>query len=164
MNHSKAQQIGNIGERWVYDQLVKRGYDITMIPDYLAHCVDLKIGTLPIEVKYARIGYRRKINRNTGERKRYQRWQWNVSQLDNNNRVLFLIAEDENGIKHPFIMPGSVMDTRVNFQIQRHPTEYMGFISGYLNAWETIDFLLEKQYHNDKQLTIYHYLTGETTA
>jgi len=161
MNHCQAQAIGNIGEQWAYDQLTQRGYDVLMVPNYFARCVDLKIGTLPIEVKYARISYRRKVNKRTGEIKRYQRWQWHVGELDSADRVLFLIAEDQAGIRHPFIMPGSVMAHRRQFEISRHPTKYQGLIAGYLNAWETVAFLLEQQYYDDRQLTIYHYITGE---
>ena len=162
MNHCKEQIIGNIGETWAYEQLTKRGYDVLMVPDYFAKCVDLKIGTLPIEVKYARRTFRRKINRKTGEQRWYRRWQWNVAELDAVDRVLFLIAEDEAGIRHPFIMPGSVMAERRQFEISRHPTKYRGFISGFLNAWETVDFLLQQSYYDDRQLTIYHYLTEPT--
>lgn len=162
MNYSRCQIIGNIGERWVYDQLKSRGYDVVTVSNYQSPCVDLTIGTLPIEVKYSRISYRRKINKRTGEVKRYQRWQWDVSKVHSNgDLVLFLIAEDEAMVRHPFIMPGSVMAERIKFEIGRHPTQYKGLISGYLNAWETVDFLLEQSYYDDRQMTIYHALTDE---
>ena len=161
MNYSQCQRIGNIGEQWAYNQLVKRGYEVLLVPDYMANCVDLKIGTLPIEVKYSRINYRRKVNKKTGEIRRYKRWQWNVEQLDNVDRVLILIAEDEAGIRHPFIMPGSTMAHRRQFEIGRHPTKYTGLIAGYLNAWETVELLLKQSYYDDRQLTIYHILTDE---
>lgn len=161
MNHCLTQRTGNIGEQWAYDQLAKRGHDVLMVPDYFAKCVDLKIGALPIEVKYSRISQRRKVNKRTGQVRWYERWQWNVQELDSADRVLILIAEDKAGIRHPFVMPGSVMAHRRNFQISRHPTDYQGLIAGYLNAWETVDFLLQQQYYDDRQLSIYHYITGE---
>jgi len=158
---SPEQIIGNIGEQWVYDQLTKRGYDVRMVPNYQDN-IDLKIGQLPIEVKYSRIGFNRKIDRKTGEIRRYQRWQWNVSQVHGKGDLcLFLIAEDRAGLRWPFIMPGSVMAERDNFQISRHPSKYNGLIAGYLNAWETIDFLLKQQYYDNGQLAMYHLLTDE---
>ena len=161
---SRTQTIGNIGEQWAYDQLTKRGYDVIAVPDYFKGCADLKIGTLPVEVKYSRISYRSK-RLVSGKRRWYKRWQWNVSELDSADRVLFLIAEDKAGIRHPFIMPGAIMADRQQFEISRHPTEYKGFVKGYLNRWETVDLLLAQSYYDDRQFTIYHYLVnGEDNA
>jgi len=156
---SPHQAIGNIGENWVHDQLKKRGHDIQYVTDFFAAKADLRIGLLPIEVKYSRRTFRNHKHEN-GSISRYQRWQWNVSGVNHDDLVLFLIAEDQAGDIYPFIMPGTVMGDRVNFQIQRHPKQYQGLISGFLNKWETIDYMLRKLYKDHRQMDIYEAMSA----
>lgn len=144
---SRDQEIGKLGERWVYDQLTKRGYPVKMITDFFSPAFDMKIGNLPIEVKYALTTYR--VRTRQGLKVHYPRWQWFVHPTYENIKrdwVLVLIAEDEKKIKYPFILPGNLLDGRNQIQLTSHPKRYKGWLNDWQGEWGVITFLLQRPY------------------
>ena len=146
---AKTQITGYAGELWATWQLEQLGYQVRLLSDFCSPGVDALInGVLACEVKFS----------HRGNKKRgvftYPRWVWNVAKVDTKDRVLILIAQDAEGAKHPFIMPGAVMASRTLFEINSHPTQYNGLIKPFLNSWATVDFLLKEGYKNGGQLQL----------
>ena len=143
---SPLQQFGLYGERWVSRKLNDLGYKVSMLPDFCHPACDLIIeGILPCEVKLAR-ATTRKRKKSDGSWTAYRRWQWNVSAIQNGDKVLILIAQDYDSMLYPFIMPANVMEFRPHFQITSHPKKYTGLIAPFLNNWSVVKFLLSKRY------------------
>lgn len=139
-------------ETWVANKLSKMGYDISIPPDFNAKGCDIWVHRpdnayrLCVEVKFSRQG---KIKR------KYPRWQWDVSAIDDKDRVLILIAEDDQGDWFCFVLPGHLMAHRTVWQINSHPTKYQGCIALFLENWETVDFMLNKRYVDPNQLALF---------
>lgn len=144
---SRDQDLGKLGERWAHDQLTKRGWPVKMMPDFQQKSCDMKIGHLPIEVKYALTTYRVKTRQ--GLQVHSARWQWFIHPTYENihqDWVLILIAEDQKKIKYPYILPGNLLDGRNHLQITSHPTKYRGWLNDWRNEWGVIDFLHQQSY------------------
>ena len=140
-------EIGDIGERWVYDQLVKRGYECIFMPSDCENCDILVIGDngrrLPVEVKFARP--------TTRKGRKQPRWQFQIhetAQKMYSDWVLILVCQDSNKIRYPFIIPGQLVSERPHVQITSHPRVYSGWMSKYLDRWDVIDYLLGQEYRN----------------
>jgi len=148
---SPDQKQGIVGERWAYEQLVKRGWPVKQMPYFGNQAYDLKIHNLPIEVKYARTTYRRKQRQ--GLTIYAARWQWFVhpsyEQLNDRDWVLILIAEDQKKIKYPYILPGNILEGRNHLQITSHPKQYKGWLDDWRGEWGIIEFLTQKTYLDD---------------
>lgn len=148
---SPDQKTGLIGERWAYEKLKRLGWPVKLMPDFGNHAYDMQIGKLPIEVKYAQTTYRKKERQ--GLTVHVPRWQWFIhptySKLDDRDWVLILIAEDQKRLKHPFILPGNLLDGRNHLQITSHPTKYSGWLSDWRNEWDVIEFLTQQTYLDD---------------
>jgi hypothetical protein len=140
--------IGLNGEAWVMEQLRKRGYAPT-IPKYHAP-YDLVVDNVPIEVKTARPTKRVKDGRT------YTRWQWHIHPTTydaiQGDWVLILIAQDSTGHRHPYIVPGGIAEPRNQLQITRHPDEFTGWLSAWLNKWDVIDYLSQQIYEKNGPL------------
>lgn len=150
---SNAQKKGLKGERWATEALEKLGYQVIMPSDFFSECCDLVVNnTLCIEVK---LSYQKTLTKQLKHGKaQYPRWQWNVEPVDGKDRVLILIAQDRQGINHPFIMPGHVMAHRTRFEINSHPLDYKGLIAKFLGAWEVVEFMLKSQAEKANDLQI----------
>jgi len=151
---SRDQQVGLSGEIWVARILDKLGYTVTMPPNFQAKCHDLTVNEkLCVEVK---LSYEGSLNRKlkNGNIAKYARWQWDLKDVSNQDCALVLIAADQDGVWHPFIMPSTVMADRVHFQINSHPKAYKGLISKFLGAWEVVEFLLAGNWAEKLDLTI----------
>ena len=135
------------GEKWVYDQLVLKGYNAQFMPVNCANCDILITGDsgqrLPIEVKFAR-----PTSRKAGTS---PRWQFYISDTASDmigDWVLVLVCQDSNKVLYPFIIPGQLVSERPHIQITSHPKVYRGWMSRYLNRWDVIDYLLNQEYRN----------------
>lgn len=148
---SEKQHVGYQGEIYAARELIKRGYSVRVPPDFNTPGVDLIInGVLPVEVKYAKQHWLKR----SASRRLYPRWQWHVSQVDAQDRILILIAETKDGLRHPFIMPGAIMLSRFQFEINSHPQRYKGILAPFLNNWYVIDHILWQRYFEDGQLPL----------
>lgn len=145
---SKDQKTGLQGEWYAYEQLCKRGHKVKMMTDFNHKSYDLKIGQLPIEVKYAKQTFRKKKRK--GLTVFVPRWQWFIhptaKQLNDRDWVLILIAEDHKKIRYPYILPGNILDGRSHLQLTSHPTKYKGWLNDWLKEWGVIEFLAQQSY------------------
>ena len=150
---SRNQKKGLQGERWATEALEKLGYRVVMPRDFFSECCDLVVNDrLSVEVKLSyQKTLRKQLKTGIGT---YPRWQWDVQQVDDRDRVLILIAQDNQGVNHPFIMPGHVMAHRVRFEINSHPLAYKGLIAKFLGAWEVVEFMLGSQAAKSNDLQI----------
>ena len=157
---STKQKIGFSGELWAYEALTKLGYTVTIPPDFSEECHDLTIDDrLCCEVKRANQKTRkRQLKTKVSE---YPRWQWDVSAVTGKDCVLILIAVDDQGIHHPFIMPAWVMADRSNFEINSHPHDYRGFIASFLGAWEVVEFMLSAQIKKSENITMWRLMSDD---
>jgi hypothetical protein len=144
---SRDQDLGKIGEIWAYNELKKRGWPVKMMADFKEACCDMKIGNLPIEVKYALPTYR--VRKVKGLQIHYARWQWFVHPTYESIKrdwVLILIAEDQKKIKYHYILPGNLLDGRNHLQLTSHPKKYGGWLNDWRDEWGVIDFLCQQSY------------------
>ncbi|NJN97909.1 MAG: hypothetical protein HC875_29460 [Anaerolineales bacterium] len=148
MMFSRDERQGMVGEWYVYQQLVKRGWSVKMMADFYHKNCDMKVGQLPIEVKYAKTTYRKKQRQ--GLNIYVARWQWFVhssaQEMNDRDWVLVLIAEDQKKIKHPYILPGNLLDGRNHLQITSHPNKYTGWLNDWKGEWQVIEFLMQQSY------------------
>ena len=140
-------ELGDIGERWVYEQLVKRGYKCQFMPLDCQNCDILITGQngrrLPVEVKFARP--------TTRKGRKSTRWQFQIhetAQRMHGDWVLILVCQDSKRTHYPFIIPGQLVSERPHVQITSHPKTYTGWMERYLNRWDIIDYLLDQEYKN----------------
>lgn len=144
----KDQIFGHAGEQWAFNQLAARGYHPRFDPDFNAPGRDLIVYGLPVEVKIARPTLR------CVHGKWRKRWQWFIhpttAQLG--EYALVLIAEDSQGKRYPYVVPGSAVGNRSQVQLTSHPDKYSGWIAKYLHRWDTIDYLAHEVYANQGPL------------
>ena len=161
---SKEQKLGVRGEEWVMAQLVSRGYHGEYYNDFFEEQRDIKInGCLPCEVKTSRQSIcHRKTS--SGNVKQYPSWRWNVSPVTSKDSVLILLAIDNRGLHHPFIMPSNVMAHRCYVQLTKHPLKCKTYYDKYLNYWQTIDYLLNRLYEDSGCINIFEAFGMEVTA
>lgn len=144
---SPEQIYGLSGERWVFNQLTRRGCNPVMPPDFFREACDLMIGALCVEVKIARQTLRQ-IRLADGQRAFYPRWQWRIhpaSQRLECDWVCVLVAEVGNA-HEVYVVPGGVLTERSNIQLTSPPDRYRGWLNQYRNEWSVIDYLLQQAY------------------
>jgi hypothetical protein len=149
MTVSITQKEGLKGEKWVYKQLKHMGYDVQQDHNFYTPSLDLRIGNLPIEVKYANKTHRERRKSN-GNYVYYPRWQWFIHPTSHNLNAelcLILVASD-NGANFAYVMPGSVVNDRTQVQITSHPFIYNGWLAQWLNRWDVVQYLLNNTYQN----------------
>jgi len=129
-------------EVWVFHQLRKRGHKPQFTEWNTPNC-DLKVGTLPIEVKFARPTVRA-----GRQQKRWQFYLSPTSQQMTGEWVAILVAQDLDRKKYPFIVPGSMFKTRTHVQLTSHPTQYRGWLAKFRNRWDVIDYIIKETYRN----------------
>lgn len=147
---SEPQKIGLSSEQWVYSQLERRGYKPVMMHDFFEKNCDLKIGTIPIEVKFAHETMRKRKRKN-GLCTLHPRWQWSIQEtakkFSDVDWILILIAQDNSGTKYPYILPGNIAiaNDRFHLQVTRHPLKYDGWLNAFLGRWQVIEFITQRQ-------------------
>lgn len=136
MSRADMEQVGKIGERWVVEDLRRRGYTAEWIGKSSDYDVLIE-GAVRAEVKSALLG-------------RYRgngyRWQFSLRRhgLDVDEDLLFLLCYDDLDEPPPvavFIIPGNVLPrqlTQIDITSQ-NPREYRGKWQGYLDAWENVE-------------------------
>ena len=67
----------------------------------------------------------------------HKRWQWNIPNAPKKS-VLILIAVDEDGEKHAYVIPWEIAKLRTRYEVSSHPTRHKGMIAPFLNKWEII--------------------------
>lgn len=138
---SRDQKLGYQGELWAIAQLKKRGFDPQIPDDFFSNGLDILVDGLPIEVKYAKRTYR-KFPANDGQVIYRPRWQWHIhptSYAPGRDFVAILIAEDDSGKRHVFIVPSLALDGRSHVQITSHPDKYTGWMAEYKDQWGVIN-------------------------
>lgn len=152
---SKEQQLGNISEKFILQELARRGYTVKLSPNFYDKNTDLVIGDLPIEVKFAHKTYRYKTLAD-GSKKRYPRWQWNIhptAGLMDGDWVLILVAKDAAGHQHIYVVPGGLVGDRPHIQLTSHPDIYRGWLSEWKNRFDVIDYLAGEEYRAEPVFT-----------
>lgn len=144
---SPEQKFGLKGERWVVDQLKKRGYKPTLYPDFQNQACDLEVNGLCIEVKIARPTLRIRTLQ-SGSKVHYTRWQWCIhpTSLHMQGEWALVLLADTIKKTVPFIIPGSQVGDRTHLQITSHPDRYNGWLAEYRNAWDVISYLSQQTY------------------
>lgn len=160
---SALQNYGLRIEKWVYDQLVSRGYSPIIPPNFSQEGCDMLIESLCIEVKAAR-KTKRKFILSDGTIAYRDRWQWFINSTHKTEYVLILVAETSPQKRYVFIVPGSQMGNRQHIQITSHPSKYSGWIAQYRDAWEVIPYLQKKVYLNNGPLYELWERAGESMA
>jgi len=161
---SKQQRTGLDGEEWALSELISQGYQAEFYTNFFLEQRDIKIaGCLACEVKTARQNQTKRRTK-TGNVFVYPSWRWDVSKVTYPDSVLILIAIDNLGLHHPFIMPSAIMAERGYVHLTSHPNDYGGYFSQYLNHWPTVDYLLNQSYRDGGQLNILEYFGMEVTA
>ena len=138
------QKFGIKVEDWFLNQAIAKGYKPRLTRWGTENC-DMIIRGLPVEIKAARPSVRRRKG------KEYTRWQWHVhptSQQMQGDWVLVLVAQDNDGKRFLYILPGSILAGRTHLQLTSHPSEYTGWISQWANKWELLDYLASGVYKN----------------
>lgn len=138
---SPNQITGFNAEAWTFNQLHRLNYEVSFPPDWKRFGYDLKVGSLPIEVKVANV---------TTRRNKYRRWQWHIHPTTfqmAGDYALVLIAI-YNGEFWPYIIPGSMVNDRTHIQLTSPPPVYAGWLAPFLNRWEIIDYLNNGVYRN----------------
>ena len=169
---SRDQKVGFMGERHVYEQLQDRGYVPQVDPDFQRQGFDMVIKPtepgqrpIPVEVKFAYPTRRGMpyINR-AGHKVWYTRWQWKVHETSHKQHewVLVLVAEDEDGERHHFIIPGGAVGDRTHLKITSHPRKYNGWMKQWLERWELITYLQNGVYRDGGPL--FHKWVSEVIA
>lgn len=147
---SQAQAYGLAAERWITDQLIQRGYGVKMVSLWTAKYDILIENVLRGEIKI-RHSYNRKI------RPGYYAptWHFNLSGgVKNQDRVLFLICEDENGLWWPYIVPSWYLFGRQTCSITSHPVRYSGQLAASLRNWSAVETVLARRQKAVGQLVL----------
>lgn len=149
---SQNQQTGQNAERWVYEQLVKRGYQPQAPADFFAAAYDMRVKNLCIEVKLANATWRK--SRQTDKPKWYRRWQWNIhpSSKKLNCEWLLILIADSFKERYVYILPGSAIGDRSQIQITSHPDQYRGWLAQWRDRWDVIDYLSQEAYKDNGPL------------
>ncbi len=145
----RTRAIGQVGESWAFEQLAARGFKPQLYPHFGHPAADMRVGQLPVEVKFA-YPTQRWGRLQSGIRLGYTRWQWNIhptSHKMTSEWVLILLAADSDTI-HPFILPGSLVGQRTQVQITSPPKVYRGWLKQWLDRWEIITYLQDGTRHN----------------
>lgn len=147
---SRDQLVGLEAERWTFDKLVKLGYSPEMSPDFLQEACDMTVKGLCVEVKVARLTYRKiKLSKTS---KYYPRWQWHIHPTHKGEFALILIADCPKSGRYVFVVPGSQVGSTQHLQLTSHPTKYAGWLAKYRDKWEVIDYLAKQVYHDNGPL------------
>ena len=129
-----SRKIQRQAEVWFLNEAIARGYKPRLTrwePEPYA----MMILGLPIDIRVA-LPTSRKSKGN-----QYTRWQWHIPpRKHKKDWILSLIAKDETGKMHVFIMPGAILEGKSHVQITSHPDEYSGRLSVWLNKWELINY------------------------
>lgn len=142
-NYSKDQKFGIVGERWVYEQLRRRGHNPRFIKDFFNSGCDLLIDDLPVEVKSARLTLRKYRGR------LYPRWQWCIKPTSHQKSEWLLVALAHVGKQIvPYLVPGSLVAARPHLQLTSPPDRYRGWLAAFREEWDMVEYLAHKLYQN----------------
>ncbi len=137
MSRSDMERMGEIGERWVVQELRRRGYIAEWIGGNSDYDVLLE-GFIRVEVKSALLSRR-------GKNGNSYRWQFNLRRhgLDLDEDLLFLLCYGDDLSNPPqavFIIPGRSLPKRLTkIDItSRDPRAYRGQWRRWLDAWDEV--------------------------
>ena len=149
---TENQGKGFEGEVWVKEQLEEMGYEVQMHPDFNAKACDLIVnGSLVVEVKKSSENTRSYTTAD-GKKRYYPWWQANVTKFDYEDRVVVFIAEEKNGLRHPYIMPGAIPSQRTSIALSSHPDRYTGYLAAFRENWAIVGHMLKQAYKNAGQM------------
>ena len=168
--YCESQCFGNRIEQWVLKQLQARGWAARLLPqfqDWTDIIVDGVI-SVPVEVKGARARLFRRYRGGPLDRIRYS---WNVSRIAKTDMVVVLIALDQAGVYHPFIIPSwFVQIRRVSvIHLASDPAAYAGrgrgWMAEFYQRWETINEVMNvrHRFNQTGQLTLWGQTSPDRT-
>ena len=132
---SRSQKFGLMAEKFICTELIERGHTANLVSDFNAPFDILVNDFLPVEVKAAKVTYR-KVRHNYYRR----RYQFKLtSKLQRQDYLFCLVAVDDNGELFTFVIPSAFIGDRQTISLTSHPNSYKGQWSKYLNAWNWID-------------------------
>jgi hypothetical protein len=139
------QRFGVMAEQWVYQELLKRGYEARLISDFFADSDILIEGVCHCEVKISRMTWRyvrRGLYRPC--------WQFDLSRLPRHrDSLVIIICQDGVGQWFPFVCPSWDFFGRYRVNITSHPTKYRGYLAQELDTWGNVaDVLARNQKYN----------------
>jgi len=146
--YSEAQQFGATGERIALNELQRRGYNVSPISDWSAEADLCIFGSVPVLVEVKVAHCREFWNKNNGGRwRRRKRWSWEVNRIPRNiDMIVMLIAIDQDGVSHPFVLPSWAIAGRgwpSVIHLASDPLAYVtrgrGWLAEYYQQWSTVE-------------------------
>lgn len=147
MGKTENMEFSWIAERWVMEQLRKRGYGVRINPDYSARAWDLTLdGGMRVEVKSSNRRLVASYVTRQGVVRRYPRYKWNCRSImgTTGEFPVVLIAHTLAGANRAFVVPASIIRGRGSLYptISNHPDKYGGWLAHYLDRWSVVAQIL----------------------
>lgn len=169
-NSSETQRFGAAAESWAIEQLQAQGWQarpLSQWTDQADIIIDSGPAPLLVEVKAARP--RQFWQRRPAGWEQRTRYSWNVGRLaEGVDMAVILVAQDEAGSRHPFIVPSWAIAARgvTVIHLASNPAAYAhrgrGWLACYYRRWATIDQVMttRRRFARQGQLTLWGAVAG----